>query len=102
MRKHLRKDKHTRNNFLASEKNRIYSKLLFSNSSFNPKSKWLLFLKLTNKSYFGSRASISRIKNYCLLSGRSRSIYRRFKISRILLREKASCGDLPGMKKASW
>lgn len=38
----------------------------------------------------------------CQLCGRSRSVYRKFKICRICLRNMASEGLIPGMKKASW
>lgn len=44
----------------------------------------------------------TRIKNRCLLTGRPRSFYRKFKISRIKLRELANEGKLPGVKKSSW
>jgi small subunit ribosomal protein S14 len=43
-----------------------------------------------------------RIRNRCLLTGRARSFYRKFKISRIALRDLASAGQIPGMVKASW
>jgi small subunit ribosomal protein S14 len=43
-----------------------------------------------------------RIRNRCELSGRPRSVYRKFKLSRIALRELASTGQIPGMVKASW
>ncbi|NQV82346.1 MAG: 30S ribosomal protein S14 [Rhodospirillales bacterium] len=38
----------------------------------------------------------------CLLSGRPRGNYRKFKISRIALRDLASAGQIPGMVKSSW
>ena len=44
----------------------------------------------------------TRVCNRCLLTGRKRAYYRKFKISRIALRELASSGQIPGMKKASW
>ena len=47
-------------------------------------------------------ASPTRIRNLCALTGRSRSVYRKFKISRIKLRELALQGKVPGMRKASW
>ena len=47
-------------------------------------------------------ASPTRVRNLCALTGRSRSVYRKFKISRIMLRELALEGKIPGMKKASW
>jgi len=43
-----------------------------------------------------------RVRNRCLLSGRPRGTYRKFKLSRIALRELASMGLIPGMVKASW
>jgi len=36
------------------------------------------------------------------LTGRSRGNLRKFKISRIMLRELALAGKIPGLKKASW
>ena len=43
-----------------------------------------------------------KIKNQCLLSNRMRSIYKEFGLSRIKLRELASWGHIPGIKKSSW
>ena len=47
-------------------------------------------------------ASPTRIRNLCALTGRSRGVYRKFKVSRIKLRELALEGKVPGMRKASW
>ena len=43
-----------------------------------------------------------RIRNRCVLTGRARGYYRRFGLSRIMLRDLASAGILPGVTKASW
>ena len=43
-----------------------------------------------------------RIRNRCALSGRPRGTYRKFKLSRIALRNLASTGQIPGMVKSSW
>lgn len=43
-----------------------------------------------------------RVRNRCEITGRSRSVYRKFKMSRIALRELASSGQIPGMVKSSW
>ena len=43
-----------------------------------------------------------RIRNRCELSGRPRGYYRKFRISRIALRDLASQGQIPGMTKSSW
>lgn len=38
----------------------------------------------------------------CQVSGRPRGNYRKFKLSRVALRELASSGQIPGMVKSSW
>jgi small subunit ribosomal protein S14 len=43
-----------------------------------------------------------RIRNRCELSGRPRAFYRKFKLSRLALRELASQGQIPGIIKSSW
>ena len=43
-----------------------------------------------------------RVRLRCLLTGRPRGNYRKFKLSRIALRELASTGQIPGMTKSSW
>lgn len=43
-----------------------------------------------------------RLRNRCELTGRGRGFYRKFKISRIMLRKMASEGLIPGVVKASW
>jgi len=47
-------------------------------------------------------ASPTRIVNRCEITGRPRSYHRKFRVSRIALRELASSGQLPGVTKASW
>ena len=47
-------------------------------------------------------ASPTRSHNRCQLTGRSKGTLRKFKISRIMLRELALAGKIPGLKKASW
>ena len=44
----------------------------------------------------------TRLNRRCEISGRSRSYYRKFAISRIALRERTLRGQLPGMRKSSW
>lgn len=43
-----------------------------------------------------------RQRNRCIETGRSRAFIRKFGISRLVFREKALRGELPGVKKASW
>ena len=44
----------------------------------------------------------TRKVNRCAITGRSRGYYRKFGVSRIVLRELALQGMIPGMRKASW
>jgi small subunit ribosomal protein S14 len=68
-------------------------------------------LSLTPEERFAARLKLAEIprgaapvrqRNRCALTGRSRSVYRKFKLSRIILRELASSGQIPGMVKSSW
>jgi small subunit ribosomal protein S14 len=43
-----------------------------------------------------------RLKNRCQLTGRPRGYTRYFGLSRIMLRDMALNGKIPGLKKASW
>lgn len=43
-----------------------------------------------------------RVRNRCEITGRPRGYYRKFKMSRIALREMASSGLVPGVVKSSW
>lgn len=47
-------------------------------------------------------SSKTRVRNRCALTGRPRAHYRKFRLSRIALRDLASRGELPGVTKSSW
>lgn len=47
-------------------------------------------------------ASPTRLKNRCRVTGRGRGYLRDFDVSRIVFREMANAGYLPGIRKASW
>ena len=55
------------------------------------------FQRMKRKSKFSTRDQVR-----CELTGRKRGVYRKFRISRIMLRELALKGMIPGMRKASW
>ncbi|MFQ6016896.1 MAG: 30S ribosomal protein S14 [Kiloniellaceae bacterium] len=64
-----------------------------------PEERFQAYLKLAALPRSGARV---RVRNRCQLSGRPRGFYRKFKLSRIALRELASVGQIPGMVKSSW
>ncbi|WP_319380254.1 30S ribosomal protein S14 [Thiomicrorhabdus sp.] len=43
-----------------------------------------------------------RRQNRCRLTGRPHGVYRKFGLSRNMLRQLAMQGDVPGLRKASW
>lgn len=47
-------------------------------------------------------SSAVRLHNRCNLSGRPRGYMRKFGISRVLFRELANMGKIPGVTKSSW
>ena len=47
-------------------------------------------------------SSATRIHNRCQLTGRPHAYYRKLKLSRIMLRELGSQGQIPGLVKSSW
>jgi len=47
-------------------------------------------------------ASPVRLRNRCSISGRPQGFYRKFGLSRNMLREATMRGDMPGLRKASW
>jgi len=47
-------------------------------------------------------SSAVRVRNRCSQTGRARGYLRFFGVSRIVFRELASAGLLPGVRKASW
>ena len=56
-------------------------------------------LNLQQKLMFSS--SLTKSRSICILTGRSRSVYRSFRLSRIKLREYANAGYFTGLSKAS-
>lgn len=47
-------------------------------------------------------SSPTRLTNRCQVTGRPRGVIRKFKLSRIVFRELAHKGQIPGVKKSSW
>ena len=60
------------------------------------------FLDLEGLQKLPRNASPTRLKNRDMLDGRPRGYMRRFGMSRITFREKASKGEIPGVTKSSW
>ena len=44
----------------------------------------------------------TRVRNRCELTGRPRAYHRKFKLARVMLRDLANKGMIPGVTKSSW
>ena len=47
-------------------------------------------------------ANPTRVRNRCALTGRPRAYYRKFGLARVMLRDLANKGMIPGVTKSSW
>jgi ribosomal protein S14 len=79
--------------------NKLILKSLLSNKLFKKNEKiyfGLLFAKYTKKS------SIAHYRRFCIMTGNSRSVFRRFKMVRHWCKFFASNGYVVGLRKASF
>jgi small subunit ribosomal protein S14 len=74
-------------------------KAIASNKSLPQEERFAARLKLAELPRNSSKV---RVRNRCELTGRPRAYYRKFKLSRIALRELGSQGQIPGLVKSSW
>lgn len=96
MQKKIKKNIKQRLLFKDLEKQRLVIKTISNNFNLKKNIRWKIEQKWFN---FKKNTSLTQIKNICLLTGRSKSVYRFFKISRLQLRKLASTGFLPGIAK---
>ena len=47
-------------------------------------------------------ANPTRVRNRCEITGRPRAYYRKFRLARVMLRDLAIKGMIPGVTKSSW
>ncbi len=99
MRAKIEKDRKKRVTVKKFEKKRNELKSIIYNDSYPNEERLRALQKLRDLPRDGAAC---RVKNRGVLTGRSKSVYRDFKISRILLRKKGLEGFLPGTSKASW
>ncbi|MCF7203883.1 30S ribosomal protein S14 [Pseudomonas oligotrophica] len=74
-------------------------KAVIVNPNASPEERWNAQIALQKQP---RDASASRLRNRCRLTGRPHGVYRKFGLSRNMLRQAAMRGDVPGLVKASW
>ena len=96
------KDQHNRFLYQKNELNYFYLKFLqfYLKYQIFFISTHFFFKKLKRLQRMGKLRS--RINNRCILTNRSQSIYRKFHLSRIQLRQLSLQGLLGGIRKAGW
>ncbi len=91
--------KRIRRKVKAKKAKRAELKAIIMNRTISPEERFAAQLKLAA---MPRTSSATRIRNRCMITGRARGVYRKFNISRIMLREMAANGLVPGVHKASW
>ena len=74
-------------------------KAIIKNPNSSDDDRWNAQMKLQS---LPRDSSPSRLRNRCQLTGRPHGVLRKFKLSRIKLREAGMRGDVPGLTKSSW
>ena len=80
-------------------KKRLSLKKIIKNKRTSPEERIDAINKLSK---LPKNSSPCRLRNRCIVTGRPRGNYRKFKLSRIAFRELANNGMLPGITKSSW
>jgi small subunit ribosomal protein S14 len=61
--------------------------------------RWVARLKMAE---IPANANPTRVRNRCEITGRPRAYYRKFRLARVMLRDLANKGMIPGVTKSSW
>jgi len=85
--------------FAKYEATRRQYKLIIENQSLSPEQR-AEAVRLLNK--VPRHSSLVRVRNRCVLTGRSRGMLRHWRLSRIQFRDLAAQGQLLGVHKSSW
>jgi small subunit ribosomal protein S14 len=93
-----RNDKRVRMSESQADK-RAQLKAIIMDKDVAPEERFAASLKLAEQPRNGAKI---RIRNRCALTGRSRGNFRKFNLCRIMLRNLAQKGELPGVVKSSW
>jgi small subunit ribosomal protein S14 len=95
----IEKNNHRRKLSQSQAGKRGRLKTIINDRKVDDEERFQAVLKLAKMPRNGSR---TRVRNRCELTGRPRAVYRKFKLSRIALRELAGAGQIPGVIKSSW
>ena len=92
-------DQKRRQLYNLNEINNRILKILAYNTNLSLNIRWKYILKLTK---LHKNSYLSKVHNFCVLTGRSKSVFKNIKLSRIKFRNKASFNKIVGISKTSW
>ncbi len=95
----IQKDKNRRKLVAQHAAKRARLKAVADNRDLPMEERFQARLKLAEMPRNGAKI---RLRNRCEVTGRPRAFYRKFKMSRIALRDLGSTGQVPGLVKSSW
>jgi len=95
----IEKNKNRANKVAMHASRRSRLKAIVNNRDLPIEERFRAGLKLNEMPRNGAKI---RLRNRCEVSGRPRGYYRKFKMSRIALRDLGSAGQVPGLVKSSW
>jgi len=95
----IERDKNKRRIYLKTLKQKVEIKKLLNDRDLSIDLRYKIQMELNRLNKFPSQISL---KNRCIETGRTHSVLKSFKLSRIKLRELASKGNLNGLSKSSW
>ena len=93
-----REAKRTKMRLKYQQKREQLKKVIYSPNS-TEEQVWEAVIKLQK---LPRNASPVRQQRRCLITGRPHAVYRKFGLSRNMLRIQAMSGDIPGLVKSSW
>jgi small subunit ribosomal protein S14 len=95
----IQKNKNRERLVAKTASKRASLKAIIKNKETSPEDRFNAVLKLAELPRNGSKV---RLRNRCEVTGRPRGVYRKFKLGRVILRDLANMGKIPGMVKSSW
>jgi len=96
----IARDSKRRSRFrLFEEKRQSLKSVIYDRDSQSAENRWEASIKLDSLS---RDSSSTRLRNRCVKTGRARGNFKKFRLSRLFVRDLGKQGYLPGFKKASW
>ncbi len=95
----VNRDLKRRKLFKSLGNKRAKLKAIISNKQAPMEERFAAVLKLAE---MPRNSAKNRQRNRCAVTGRPRAVFRKFRLCRIVVRNLASRGELPGVTKSSW